>query len=186
LGNVTWVDPPDGVVYAGYPIDPTTQTPLGPREFEVLAPPGLSPGCLTLCETAQSGNPNAIQSVSPEVVSGAFQMYRISLERPITPGAVTTLTYTDNNLAEQTGIFTAHPANVDGDAVASPLDIMEMVDCCLNGTCAPSWGAYSCDIDRSGGSYAPDLLALIDLLNGAGTLDPWNGTALPAIGAPCN
>lgn len=186
LGDVTWVDPPDGVVYAGYPLAPATQTPLGPREFEVLAPPGASAGCFSLCETNQIGDPNAIQSVTTEIISGGFQTYRITLQRPITPGAVTTLTYVDNDLVEHQGTFIAHPANVDADAVASPLDILEMVDCCLNGICSPAWGAYSCDVDQSGGIHPPDLIALIDLLNGAGPLDSWNGTALPALGEPCN
>ena len=58
-------------------------------------------------------------------------------------------------------------------------DIGSLIDCCLNETCTPTWGIYSCDIDRSGKVGAADLLRLIDLLNGAGAFDEWMGSGIP-------
>jgi hypothetical protein len=40
---------------------------------------------------------------------------------------------------------------------------------------------WQCDIDRSGQCAPPDILSLVDLLNGAGMYDVWLGRTLP----PC-
>ena len=145
----------------------------------------IRPPCFSLCETDDGGDANSIVDVVETQVAGGSGTYTLTLARPITPGAVTTLTYTDNGLTSQTGTFTAHPANVDADGMAGGLDIMEMIDCCLNGTCTPAWGDYSCDIDGSGDAHPPDLIGLLDLLNGAGPLNPWNATALPSAQGIC-
>lgn len=55
----------------------------------------------------------------------------------------------------------------------------------LNDVAPPLHGLYSEDIDHSGVFTSADLLRLIDLLNGAGAYDPWNGTPLPdSAGCP--
>ncbi len=97
VGTVTFVDPPDNTVYAGYPFDPMTLTPLGPNAFDVQAPLGASPGCFRLCESDQIGDPNAITSVTPGVAAGALMNYTVTLGRPITPGAGTTVIYINND-----------------------------------------------------------------------------------------
>ena len=131
-----------------------------------------SPCCWSLHETRIRGGANAITDVR-EVDD---LVYEIELARPITPGGVTSIYHRGN---APPGVFTAHPANVDGDEAASAADVLALIDCCLNETCDPPWGIYSCDIDHSGGATAYDILALINLLNGASEFDAWLGTPLP-------
>jgi len=183
-GTVTFTDPPNNVVYAGFPRDPFTGVLRGPRTFHVTAPSGGESRCWSLCETDENGEPNSIALVQEHSVSGGSATYLITLERPITGNAVTTLTYTNNSSGMTTGTFISHPANVDGSSLANSLDVVEMVNCCLNGSCTPEWGDYSCDIDGSGNPHPPDLNGVIDMLNGAGPfLNPSNNTSLPTAGS---
>ena len=109
-------------------------------------------------------------------------MFTLHLARPITDGAQTTITYTSQGLVETTGRFTAHPANVNGDAEASSGDLLELI-AILSGTTQSKWGIYSEDLDRSGALGPADLLEIVDLLNGAAAYRPWNNTPLPADAA---
>ncbi len=175
-GPVTFVDPPHRVVDAGTPHvanDPSALLTID--RLSVTAPVGADAvECWSLCETAVAGTANSVASV----VDNGGGSYTLMLARPMTPGAVTTVTYTTN---ATTGIFTSHPGNVNADAATGPGDILSVIDC-LNdinvaGNCP--WGDYSGDVDRSGVTSAPDILMVIDLLNGASGLDPWNATPLP-------
>lgn len=61
------------------------------------------------------------------------------------------------------------PADVNGDGVSVPCDILRVIDC-LNGRAfCETW---QCDVDRSGECGPPDILRVIDLMNGAGEY-PW-------------
>lgn len=55
---------------------------------------------------------------------------------------------------------------------------MELIDI-LNTVSLPKWGSYSTDIDHSGVTGAPDILEIIDLLNGASMFTAWNNLSLP-------
>lgn len=183
-GVVAFVDPPGDVVYAGFATHPITGQPVGISEFEVQAPAGANPRCWELCETAAMGPSNDILEVLELSTAGAQSSYLIRLIRPITPNAVTTLSYHANDLSVTTGEFTSHMGNVAADGTASFADVTAMIDCCLNGNCAP-YGEYSCDIDRSGAVTPLDIINLIDALNGAGPLDPTLGTNLPNADGIC-
>jgi hypothetical protein len=178
-GQVTWLDPPDGVIDARqpHPVDDATAA-QGIDTFQVVAPGPAGPCCWSLCETDQGTSPNFIAGLEEHEA----WTYAITLDRPITPGAVTTLTYHGGN---STGTFTAHPANADADVSVGPADVLTLIDCCLNDSCDPPWGDYSCDIDHSGDAAPSDILRLIDLLNGAGSFDPWIDTLLPTNAGLC-
>jgi hypothetical protein len=181
-GMVTFVSPPSGVVDARQPNPVNSPTPLqGISTIMVTAPEGGSADCWTLCETAQGQTPNSIQSVMANGTN-----YTITLARPITPGAVTTLKYTRSMGGATTGVFTSHPANVNGDSAAGPNDILRVVDCLNNvnpGVNCPH-GLFSRDIDQSGVFGPADILRAIDLLNGADVFIPWNNTSLPMNTCP--
>jgi len=186
-GDVQWIDPPNGVVDARYPVDPTTETPLGIDTVQVQGPKGAAAACFSLCETQDGGSPNSIVDVLEVNEGGAVSTYTISLARPITPAAVTTITYTDDQNVSTTATFTAHPANVNGDSATGASDVLAMIDY-LNGVDQAvngPWGDYSVDVDHSGAIGAADVLAVIDLLNGAGIFDPWANTPLPTNGGIC-
>lgn len=140
----------------------------------VLDPPatGAAAECFSLCETADTGAPNDIASVE-DLGDGS---YRIILDRPITTAAVTTISYTgDGSFVE----YVSSPANVNGDSASGAPDITELIDCCVNQTCEPLWGNYSCDIDNNGSPGPADITRLIDLLNGASEFEPWLSAPLP-------
>jgi hypothetical protein len=182
-GEVEFLDPPGGVVDARqpHPIDNVVPS-QGISMITVSAPAGAPNECWTLCETVSGETPNVIESMTEE-----GGIYTITLARPITPGGVTQLTYTDDYLVQSIGTFTAHPANVNSDGYSSPLDVLAIIDC-LNGVDptpgAPNencpWGLYSSDIDHSGQFNPSDILREIDLLNGANAYDPWLAVPRPA------
>ncbi|UCE59602.1 MAG: hypothetical protein JSU63_19430 [Phycisphaerales bacterium] len=171
-GPLTWVNPADGVVDARQPRDISDGTVLqGIDAFEVQAPIGADSTCWSVCETLAEGTANEIASV---VDDGAGN-YTITLNRRITPGAVTKVTYTPVSDPVSAGTFVSLPADSNGDGVSNTSDILSLIDCCLNAVCTPTHGLYSCDIDQSEIVNTADILRLIDLLNGAGQfVKPWN------------
>jgi len=175
-GAVTALDPPDGVVDAGYPINCTTGAVLGIDTLRFSGPAYAGAQCWSLCESAAIGEPNGIAGV----VQRSEGIYTVTLNRPMTPGACTSILYDRGGANEQSTTFMVHPGDVGADGASNPADVLELIDV-LNG--APAvFGRYSSDVDRSGASNAADVLAVIDLLNGAGCFDPWNNVAFPGCG----
>jgi hypothetical protein len=178
-GTITYVSPPNGVVDARQPRSPAGGPLQGITTIMTTGPGGIPSECWQLCETGTGGlTPNAVASVVEGPAGGT---YTIMLARPITPGEVTTLSYLgDGSFAS----YIYHPANVNGDMIANPIDILRLVDY-INGAATPPWGVYSTDIDRSGLTNPQDILREIDLLNGAGVLDPWNNSPVPSNDGLC-
>ena len=180
-GAVHFVSPPDDVVDARRPHSPNDRLALAGIQTLIATGPTNAPAkCWSLCETRGTPTANYIA----EVVETPTGTYTITLKRPITPGAVTTLTYTDFAGNATTGYFTSHPANVNGDSIANPLDILDLIDA-LNGIRTLPWGKYGGDLDRSGLVAPADILEEIDLLNGAGAYAVWNGTPRPQATGVC-
>jgi hypothetical protein len=73
------------------------------------------------------------------------------------------------------------PADVSNDATSAPADILWLVDCLNQVRTCEVW---QCDVDRSNVCGAPDILRVIDLLNGADSYDPWLNVQLPD--SPCD
>jgi hypothetical protein len=174
IGAVEWIDPPNGVIDARQPHPVGSLEPMqGISTLLVEAPAGATIDCWFLCETSDGGfGPNDVESV----IDNGDGTYTLVLIRPITPGAVTTVTLGD--LDCQAGVFTFHPGNVNRDEESSPLDILALIDV-LNGVVEPSWGHYSADLNHRGIISPLDILVLIDLLNGADFHVPWQGTQRP-------
>jgi len=175
------VTPPDGVVDARQPHAPNSallRQGIGSADEPIVVTLSASirglEDCFSICETQP--DPVFGANFITQVTDLGGTDYEIVLQRPITPGQVTTLDYSGG-----TGFvsFTSHPANVNGDTAAAPPDILAMIDCCLNGVCVPPWGGYSCDVDHSGLAGPPDILRVIDLLNGAGDFNSWLNTSRP-------
>jgi hypothetical protein len=188
VGQVAFVDPPDTVVDARQPHPPNIPFPAqGIQSIAVQAFPGCDdPSCWSLCETG-GGAPPGIVSVGPDLfIEGT---YVLQLDRPLTPGEATTVTYTDHlGGGQTTATFYVHPANVDGDDFATGADVAAFIDCCLNQQCTAEMIAqqtYRCDIDHNGTIAPADLLREIDLLNGAEMHAPWLGTPKPSADGIC-
>ena len=183
--DITWVDPPEGVVDARQPF--ALDDPSDLRGIDVIrvgAPWATDPRCFMLSETSENVPlhppypPELETNEIRNIVSNGDGTYMLMLARPITPGEITSITYTDGLGTASTGCFAAHPGNVNGDGAADPDDISALIDV-LNGDALSPWGIYSEDIDHSGRLTPADLLRGIDLLNGAGPFAPgWNGTSV--------
>lgn len=184
-GSIVSAIPPSGTVDARQP-SPPNGTPLqgiggGAEPIRIQLPPGITGaavGCFVVCETHTGGLPPNGTTSATHLGGG---LYSIVLNRPVTPGAVTTISYEGGSGVVS---YTTHPGNANADLFASPTDILFVIDM-LNGVATPPHGVYSQDIDHSGGFNPADILRLIDLLNGADAFTVWNGTPRPsATGCP--
>jgi hypothetical protein len=132
---------------------------------------GLSADCFDACEseTDPKLGDNQVSSTS-ESPAGR---YRLILSRVITSGAVTQVSYEGGVLVN----YVSHPGNANGDEFADAHDVESLVEY-LNGGDA-MFGEYSTDIDHSQAFNPADLVALLDLLNGADLHAEWNGSSRP-------
>ncbi len=201
-GSVTWIDPPFNAVDAGRPwLSSDSNQLLGIETLVVeVVPDGVHggdptlPKCWDICDNFPvDGIPVAVQSIA---ALGGDQ-YAISLTRPLTHHAVTTVEYLGNNASQDVTRITAHPGNSDGGFSVSPgsdvytfgeLSNMVTRFRFLFPTDPPSFfidsplqgEPYSLDIDRSGAVTPLDLLDSVDLMNGAEQYAIENGTAIPS------
>lgn len=133
-----------------------------------------NPACWSLCETGieETAAPALLENRIHSITEVSTGVYEILLERPISAGNWTTIGYAGDS---DTISYASLPADSGADGVTTAGDILDLIDCCLNETCTPPFGIYSCDIDHSGAANSTDTLELIDLLNGAGLHLEWNG-----------
>ena len=180
-GAIIFVNPPHLAVDARRPHPPGNSSLLeGFKVFTVTGPAGIQNSCWTMQESANSGLPNSIASV----LESPAGTYTITLSRAITAGAGTSISYAPTIGTASTGCFGSHPANVNSDSAAAPVDILHLIDN-LNGIRVPPLTIWQCDLDRSGVCLPADILAEIDMLNGTNGFIVWNGTSRPlAPGCP--
>jgi len=175
-GDITAIDPPNGVIDAGWDLNcANPKVLLGLKKFEVAGPPGnASPACWSLCDSAPNATSNAIKRVT----EGPTGVYTIELVRAITPGQCSSIIYNAVGSLPASQTYMSLPGDVDGNGVVNATDILELIDA-LNQVVDAPWGERSTDVDRSGATNATDVLAVIDLLNGVGFCRTWNNVALP-------
>ena len=132
-------------------------------------PPNLA--CWSLCETGDDGRgANSITTAELLAQVGGLDQYRITLDRPITPGEATVITYQGDpvNLLA----YRSHPANANGDLLATVVDLSALINF-INAVAVPPYGIHSTDIDHSGTTDAEDIARAIDLLNGINSFSVW-------------
>jgi hypothetical protein len=181
IGPITWLDPDSGVVDARLSNHPSTGLPAGIDRVGVQAPSNVDMSCFTLCETAANGTPNEIIAVNESPIGSGVSVYEVLFARPITPFAATTVTYTNDDSIPSTGTYIAHPGNVNADGFANSADLTALVEVLMgiNVVTNAPWAEFSADIDHSGLIAPPDVLSLIDGLNGAGGMTPAANTPRP-------
>lgn len=182
-GILVSAQPASGVVDARQPHEagkPLKQQGIGgvaePIDITLSITGPVDPDCWILCETATGGD---IANDIASVVHLGAGVYRVALLRPITPNAVTTISYGSMYVE-----FTAHPANVNADAVAGGADVLALINI-LNGQAVPPFGIYSTDVDHSGVATGADVLRVVDLLNGAAGFPVQLLSPLPANPGIC-
>jgi hypothetical protein len=162
-------DPPHDAIDARQPHTADDATTMGwDRVTLVLAEPASHVGVDSIEVGVTDGPTPLLTSVTIDetIVTMEFAM-------PIPAGAWTTITDLNGTATFRLG---ALPGDVNGDATASAVDILALIDA-FNGVAVLPH--YSVDIDRNQSTTPLDLLKLIDLLNGAGLFESWNGRMLP-------
>lgn len=188
---------PFEAVDARRPLDPditpvTLASLLGTQTVVVSTTRDAQASCFSLCETSSSVSPNSIVSVVPGAIVGAAQEYTVTLARPITGGAKTTVIYNPEGTGADSFVhLLSHPGNVNGDATVDQSDIMAVRNV-LDALTVPPFGLLSYDLNRSlanplrsSGITPLDILEAIDLFNGAGEFTPWANTSNPLVNPAC-
>lgn len=159
-----------------HPID-DSGTAQGYSVFQATGPSSAADvACWSLSETDAGACGNFITGVVENPPSSGN--YEITLDHPLEPGAITTITYSwgDGSTA---GVFKALPGDVDSNGETNTADISALIGCLSTGACE----VWQCDIDRLGGCTGADLGRMIDLLNNAGQFNGWNGAT--TVSTPC-
>lgn len=178
--GIEWLWPPDGAIDARDPFrNPGPDGFSGITEILIRSPLPLREECWQITETEPAepnepltipaAPPNAIRSITHE----GDDNYRIALDRPITPGACTTLTYAVEEGAEASARFCALPGDVGGNGCTGPPDIVALIDA-LNGKKSPPFGTLSGNCDGNSATGPSDISCIIDLMNAG-----WLGVCLP-------
>jgi hypothetical protein len=145
----------------------------GPEEPILLSVgvAGATADCFPLCETA------ADEVLGPNDRNGVVEVpqgeYELTLLHPIAPGAVTTLSYGQQDFVS----YVAHPGNANADDQANSDDVDSLIEY-LDGA-EPPFGMMSVDMDHSGAGNPADLIRIMDLFNGAELYDIWLDSDLP-------
>ncbi len=171
--RIVQAQPPDGAVDARQPIDPATGWPLGWTTLEITLAGDLCSVAPADFFVDQQGGMNEAPTVF-RVEQFTSTTFLVTLSRPIEPGAWTVVTHVGSGLTTRIGFL---PGDVNGDGTSDGADILTLMDALYGvGDPPPIWSA---DLDRSGRAVPPDLLELIDLLEGTSSSPGWRGVSLP-------
>lgn len=165
-------NPPTDAIDARRPTRSGDAVPVGWSSFELTLnsePCLLSPTRFSVMQQGGTAAPPAILSVTP--MGG--KVVRLTLDKPLDPGAWTTIEDTLSGVSLRIGYL---PGDVNGNGATTPADILTLING-LNGL--ESLAPWSGDIDRSGDTAPADIIELIDLLNGTNGTAAWNGAFLP-------
>jgi hypothetical protein len=113
-----------------------------------------------------SPTPPRIQKISTEGPTLTVQF-----DRPIQPGAWTTITHKSSSTTTRIGRF---PGDVDGDGKADTRDMLTLLDAVNGGHKFPD---YRCDIDGNGTLGPGDVLRLLDVITEARAREKSSGAA---------
>ncbi|MBI1825372.1 MAG: S8 family serine peptidase [Planctomycetes bacterium] len=170
--SITASDPPNRAIDARIPFDLDGTNPQGwyivdltvATDATALAPVDF----LVYRHGASGGTPfvSTIEATGPNTVTVTLNVY-------IKVQAWTTLQYHTTGLV-RLGYL---PGDVNGNATSDASDVTALVDYLGGvGDPLPEW---SSDIDRSNATTPLDILTEIDLLNGAGSYNPFLNASLP-------
>jgi hypothetical protein len=161
--------------------DEVTLGAIGPDSFELVDSAGAAPSVMSI-------NPvKCLASPSGEPLPNSANSYDVVFDRPITPGAWTTLIA--NVVDSVSGLpiegdpmdrveLGFLPGDVNGDGTSAPSDVLVLIDH-LNGVASQALEDWQCNIDHLGKCKPADILRLIDLLNGVNTSQRWLNATLP-------
>jgi hypothetical protein len=165
-------EPPNGSVAAGYVIDPETGLPIGGDRVELEMAGDIGALVSDDFEVLSSAEePPVINDVAVDGTTVSLQF-----DEPLPLGHCTLI----RHLASGTQVrLKALPGDINGDEQTNTADLLDLIDH-LGGHLDPPLELHQCDVNRSGACTPVDILAQIDLFNGAGGGPVWfNATVAP-------
>ena len=165
-------DPPDWAIDARQPLELDGGNPAGWDSATLVFSGDVSdwlPGDFTVTEVG--GDELAPTVGGVEHLCGNTGVVQLS-ER-VEPVTWTIITHAPTGATLHLGYL---PGDADGSAVSNANDIVEEVEGVIHG--GP---LHRYDTDRDGEIAASDITTLVDLLNGAGTWDPYFSVSLPPV-----
>jgi hypothetical protein len=175
------------------PIGPTLPNNCAIDARQPSNPDGTNPAGWNFVDLAFDGDPSLLtpedfavrevpDATPPDITSISVRegnTLRLHFNRRITLRSWTCVTAVVAGCSGGTDevCFAHNPADVNNDGVATPSDILHLIDC-LNGvrTCQ----THQCDVDRSNVCGPPDILRVIDILN-----PPWTDFLPPRRLSEC-
>ena len=180
-GAIRWLDPAGDPLSAGGIVDARQAHPItdpaeaqGLDTFVAEAPIGAGGKCWSLVECDSRGG--RVENDVDKVFDNGDGTHTITLQQPLTTGALTELVYTPDGADAYIGSYASLPGDADGNRIVEVADLEHLINC-INGLPCALWET---DINRSDAKNSQDLLRLIDLLNGADDFEVWLGQTVPA------
>jgi len=162
-------DPPDCSIDARYPHDPDDKSNILGRGI-VIVNFDCSPDILE--SESFSVTPPGVTSVIEIIPTIKLHSFGLRLSQPIVSGDWTCIEHT---ISQSMICLGSLPGDVNGDSLSNENDVKSLIEH-IHGLIIPPLNQWQCDIDRSGDCKPMDILAVIDLLNGASMFDAWFGT----------
>lgn len=125
-------------------------------------------------------NPAGAPCPTVSNVNTVDQTVTVTLSSVIPAGKWTCITHTASGDQACVGSL---PGDASGNLTTAPADILDIIDN-LNGVRVPALTLDHCDMDRSGQCLPADIIAEIDMLNGANGFIVWNAKSLAACPSP--
>lgn len=168
--------PPDGSIDARQPfaLDGTNATGWSSVEWTCFSSTicaALSASNFVITQTGGSGTAPSVLGllpVAPDIVG-------VVLQHPIHEMAWTTFTLMQSADRLRLGYL---PGDVNADSTSDEADVNILISRLSSPAALPIW---STDINRDDVFDTEDVVRLVDLLNGAGSYDPYLGVSLPTI-----
>lgn len=176
---ITSTFPPNCAIDAGYDLDPAAPATLfGWNSVDITVTDCSAQG-ITAADFTVSTDPVLPAPTITSVTDDGADTATLHLSGPISPGGWTCFAHSAGGEV----CLGYLPGDVGGDGASTAADVLELLDD-LNGVRLPPLEQWQCDADRSGICNPADVLGVIDLLNGAGPLEPWNNVFIPVCPNP--
>ncbi len=166
-------EPVSGFVDVLQPSEPNGSSATGIRAIDYTF--NAFPNCTTPIagdyQVSQLGGTGIAPSIDSAQTQAGGEI-RVTLSAPVNPGARTTITHMLSGIGAEVGFL---PGDVNRDGTTNRLDLTAIA-MSMDSLSLP---LSDSDMDRNGSTNTSDILRLIDLLQGAGMYDIWDGSSLP-------
>jgi hypothetical protein len=169
--------PPPGSIDARQPSEPDGSQPAG-LQMVTLTLNGPA-NVVTLADVAVSLAPSG-PTVNVQSVMPSGNLLTLMLDSMMPPGHWLEITLLPSGSSVCFGYL---PGDSDGSGATGAADVTHVVSCLMDGGMPENCPLERTDMDRNGERNHLDVVRAVDILNGADSLESWDGAMLPP--SPC-